>query len=798
MKRKIILFFIGVFTLAILIGVQVFSRGEQNCVEENVEYAGAQSRITRAEIARMVSLLSYSREELKSLERTITYTDTDESKWYDKFINAYEELGFTGEDEKKSNEFRPMAYFTYGDCKELFERIKEQTQNDALETNLFALLEQFMDGKGDDDNILPSQWILLYQVIFSNGYDMELTEDSLYFVESWENSDELSKWQTVTNKGIFYGDGLNFVQYLNSKHTVFVKDNEVLFVGEEVEEETKISNIWILGKEDTKLKVFIEGCTKEFDLVGSIKEDVSGQVGDLFIEKGKITKVSIKPDRIKGRILVTNDNYIEIENYGKKALTEDYCIYRTYGEISMDKNNSLVVGYENAEFVIVGNEICAAIITEPVVAENIRVLIKTSGFSDYYHNSVKLSSDTKYKVSNKDTTKTYKADKVLTINPDSDLFDNGRIRIEPVKEDGNIILKSIKRNGINPSYQGTIEIARDENGLLIVNELSVEQYLYAVVPSEMPTSYGEEALKVQAVCARSYAYKQLLANSLRKYGAHVDDSASYQVYNNVPSNKAAIKAVDATCGETIEYDGEIITAYYFSTSCGYTADAKEVWNGSEELPYFTGESQFIEPTKKVKKKFDDLSDESDFKDFIKQKKYETYDSESPWYRWKVTIEEEKLKKTIDEGLSNRYEANPNLIQTKQKDGTYKSVPIDTVGDIKSIQVEKRQQSGIVTEIIIKGTKNTIKVQSEYNIRFLLAPRYSEISRQDDSKVEGLTMLPSAFLYIEETKDGYQFIGGGYGHGVGMSQNGVKAMSDLGFSYKEIVKHYYKGTDLAKH
>jgi len=796
MKRKIILFFIGIVTLAVLIGVQIFSRGEHdNNIEVSEEYTGAETRITKAEIVRMVTLLNYSRQEIESLDRTITFADTDESKWYDKFINAYSTMGFVGES-TKSNEFHPMAYFTYGDCKELFGLIKDQTKNETLDTKLFALLEQFMDGKKAEDNILPSQWILLYQMIFEDGYGMELAKDSLYFVESWENSEDLSKWQTVTDQGIYYGDGLNFVQYLDTKHKVFVKDNEILYVGEELEEESQISNIWILGKKDTKLSVFIEGCTKEFALAGSIEEDVSGQVGDLFIEKGQITKVSIKPDKIKGRILVTNDNYIEIENYGRKALSDDFCIYRTYGEISMDKSNSLVVGYENAEFVIVGDEICAAIITEPVVAEDIRVLIKTTGFTDYYHDSVKFTANTKFTVSFGDKKKSYKADKVLTIDQNSDWFDSGRILITPAKEDGKVTIKTIKRNGINPSYQGSIEIAKDENGLLIVNELSIEQYLYAVVPSEMPTTYGQEALKVQAVCARSYAYKQLLANSLRNYGAHVDDSASYQVYNNIPTNKDAIKAVDATCGETIEYEGEIITAYYFSTSSGYTANASQVWNGTQEVPYFTGGLQLTNLTTKSEKKLEDLSDELDFKSFMKQNKYETYDSDSPWYRWNVTITAKNLKKTIDAGLSTRYAANPKLIQTRQEDGTFKSLPIDTVGNVKSIQIDKRQQSGIITAVIITGSKNTIKVESEYNIRFLLSPCFSTIERQDGSKIAEQSMLPSAFFYIKETKDSYQFIGGGYGHGVGMSQNGAKTMAELGFTYKEILEHYYNGTNLS--
>ncbi|MFA9463344.1 MAG: SpoIID/LytB domain-containing protein [Velocimicrobium sp.] len=797
MKKKIILFFIGIFTLAVLIGVQIFSRGEQHDIEGMEEYTGAQTRVTRAEIARMVSLLVYSREEVESLNREITYNDTDSTKWYDKYINAYNAMGFIDKEESQSNEFHPMSYFTYGDCKELLQMIMEELKISALQEKLDALMEEFMNKKGEDDTILPSQWIILYQVIFEEGYGMEITEDKLYFAESWENSDKLNKWQTLTDKGVYYGDGLNFLQYLDSKHKVFLKGNEILCVGDEVKEETKIANVWIIGKEDTNLEIFMDGCTKEFSLAGSIEEEISGQVGDLYIEKGQITKVSIKPDKIKGRILVTNDSYIEIENYGRKALSDDFCIYNTYGELSMDKSNSLVVGYENAEFVIVGEKICAAIITQPVVAEDIRVLLKTTGFKDYYQKSVKLTADTKFTVSYGDEKKTYKAGKVLTITEESKWFNHGRIQIKPVTEEGKITIKSIKRNDLNPSYEGTIEIAKDENGLLLVNELSIEHYLYAVIPSEMPTSYGKEALKAQAVCARSYAYKQLLANSLRKYGAHVDDSSSYQVYNNVPSNKKSVNAVNATCQETLDYKGEIITAYYFSTSSGYTADANEVWNGMEALPYFAGGLQIVDLTEKAEKKLGDLSDEKNFKSFINKCTYKTYDSDSPWYRWNVTISGKNLKKTIEASLSTRFLANQNLILRKQKDGSYKSEPIDTIGDVKSIQITKREQSGIVTQIVIKGSKDTIKVVSEYNIRLLLAPCYSVVARHDGSKVDGLGMLPSAYFYIEETKDGYQFIGGGYGHGVGMSQNGAKNMADLGFTYDEILKHYYTGTDLAK-
>jgi stage II sporulation protein D len=313
----------------------------------------------------------------------------------------------------------------------------------------------------------------------------------------------------------------------------------------------------------------------------------------------------------------------------------------------------------------------------------------------------------------------------------------------------------------------------------------------------MPTTYGVEAQKVQAICARSYAYRQLLSNGCAAYGAHVDDSSLYQVYNNIPENDTSMEAVKETKGQILTYEGELITAYYFSTSCGYTANANEVWNSQTQVPYLVGSLQ-----SKDKEKEWDLTKEENFKEFISKDPVDTFDSESAWYRWQTTISLTDLKKTIDANLENRYRANSSLVLTKQEDGSFKSVPISTVGTVKTLSVEKRGTGGIVTELIITGSENTVKILTEYNIRLLLAPTYDTVTRQDNSQVESLSLLPSAFFYLEkETTDGtltgYSFVGGGYGHGVGMSQNGAKAMLDAGYTCEEVLEHYYKGVTIGE-
>lgn len=134
------------------------------------------------------------------------------------------------------------------------------------------------------------------------------------------------------------------------------------------------------------------------------------------------------------------------------------------------------------------------------------------------------------------------------------------------------------------------------------------------------------------------------------------------------------------------------------------------------------------------------------------------------------------------------------------EAVYESLPVSSVGDIVDIFVGTRGTGGIIYELIIQGTEKTIKVQTEYNIRALLSPRKDTVYRQDGTGVDDLSLLPSAFFFIDKNEEGgsltsISIYGGGYGHGVGMSQNGVKSLSDAGKKYEEIIKYFYKGTDI---
>lgn len=753
-----------------------------------------------------------------------------------------------------------LTFLSYlGDFKEELDYLKERDNYFLYEDGLtfidiaidkFGLAEEdiqsglsFPLNNGGNMAMLVSEFLNYYESIIS-AFPEEtapVKEKSLYLLG--ENEKTASSFSVITNEGeynyvntldmgMYYQEGklksltqanenisetdmknaasksFDPGSYIDSKIQVMVKGNQFIYIKGTTEEETTLYNIWVTEGKGNTLTAFLLNINKSFKTQYELSSEITNTVCDVVIKDKKVVKISLKPDVVNGKVLSGSKNFIEVEKYGKIDLDENYKIYKIYGELSMEVTNSILVGYENTDFVVAGGKIVAALIKEPIKAENIRVLIKTNNYTDIFHDKITLTADKDYTVSAGDVIKEHKAGDVVTIKITNKLFKEGRMKIATKSGEGKITVTSLNRSSGNPSYRGSMEIAVEEEKMLLINELPLEEYLYAVIPSEMPTSYGLEALKAQAICARSYAYNQLLSNAYSNYGAHVDDSVSYQVYNNIAENETSILAVKDTYGKVLEYDSKVITAYYFSTSCGHTSSIDQVWAGGNNIDYLTGKIQTVFNivdgeavyASAITPETVNFSKESTFESFLTKPEFTTYDSEFAWYRWKVTISKDDLKKSIDKSLAARYNANPSNIQTLvkgevKKNPVYESKPIDTIGNVKDIIVGKREDSGIISELILVGSKATIKVIAEYNIRVLLAPLNADIIRQDESTVSGLTMLPSAYFVMKKGEDKITFSGGGYGHGVGMSQNGAKAMADSGKDYVTILQHFYNNVDL---
>lgn len=790
---------------------------DEKIVKENV--------ITQAEAYRLLSFLEYDKTAREALRMEIYYADKNMSDWYDGYVNAVWKMGLI----EGNITVSPNEALTFGQGKALIDKLI--TKMPYLQGVYEGLSYDFLMA---DEEMLIDQFLELYKAILDLiPENKRLTKEQVLFILDREVSED-GRDRIVADLGrYYYQDARDYDKFLGQesdrsyvrltgddflyrfKHKgieALTCGNEIIYISKIHQDKIVIPNVWIKQGRGADVDSFINGIHIKLNTQYKLSQEIDSVVGDITLQDGKIIAISVKPDRIQGKVLLSGEDFIELEGYGRIPLEENYRIYKLYGELSMERTNAILVGYDTTDFVVSGGKISAALIRESIKAENIRVLIHTTGFKDIYHERVELGCTSNFVIRVGEDETSYTAKETISLQPGDPMLLSGRVIIEPATEKGKIKLLSIERSDGVPKYRGRIEIAQGEKGLLIVNELPLEEYLYAVIPSEMPTYYGLEPLKVQAVCARSYAYRHLMANSLSGYGAHVDDSVSYQVYNNIEENEDSILAVKDTYGKVVEFEGDIITAYYFSTSCGHTTSVEYVWANGVPTTYLSGrllrveEDESEDVMSEQSKLYSDLTKEDNFRSFMLDQHYDTYDREFSWYRWYVTIDTADIRSNIEEKLAGRYQANPELIKTLvsgkplDKDAVYESRPVETVGKIEDIFVKSRGTGGIVYELIIQGSERTIMVQTEYNIRVLLSPSKDTVYRQDEKEIDNLSLLPSAFFFIDSNmKDGklqsISITGGGYGHGVGMSQNGVKSLSDAGKKYDEIIRYFYKGTDI---
>lgn len=528
-------------------------------------------------------------------------------------------------------------------------------------------------------------------------------------------------------------------------------------------------NAWIVRLSKGEALIYADGSFHRFAAESSAQ--ISEVLADVTVADGRVTHVVVKDDVIEGRVLAVSADSIEIEGYGKLKVAYNAAILKNYGEFKEMDIRDIAVGCTMQKIIVADGEVCAIIMDEPFaaeVADTIRVLIMTDDYGEYYHEKVLISSDLGLTLKYGEKIESYGEEVILSVGETFfDEADSDRIIVSSSDENGRIKLNSVKRRCGNPEYRGRIELVKTTQGIIIINELPIEEYLYSVVSGEMPVSYGTEALKVQAVCARSYAYKQILEGKLSEYGAHVNDSSQYQVYNNAGEYDEAIRAVDETRGQIMTYEGEIVEAYYFSTSCGHTTDAEAVWGGKNP-EYIKG--KLIDGNNSGLL----LDTEERFAEFIKNKNYESYDMDYDWYRWEVEFSKDTINKLL------------------KKAGLY-----DKVGNITGMEVVERKTGGIVSMLKVMGDKGSVLLEKEYTIRQFLSPEGIEIVKNDGSTVKNFIVLPSAYFIIEETDgnsatEGYHIYGGGFGHGAGMSQKGAKKMVDSGFAYDEVLAYFYNG------
>ena len=360
-------------------------------------------------------------------------------------------------------------------------------------------------------------------------------------------------------------------------------------------------------------------------------------------------------------------------------------------------------------------------------------------------------------------------------------------------------------------FRGYMSFKIIENSKLIsINYVELENYLYGVVPNEISASWSRESLKAQAVAARTYAVSCL--KPYASYGYDMEDNQNSQVYRGFISEKESTnKAVDETKGEMIYSNDKLIQAFYHSTSGGSTENSENVW--SAELPYLVG----VE---------DEYSNRSN----------------SPYNVWQKSYDKKEIIKILnDEGKNVKELYSIEISKVSKNNRVMECIFLTDNGEIVLKKENARIVLGLMSSWFTVENGNIFYFTNEYthDNKYELEEKEVEnnipsrggildsITEKDEEKdeeilntanklssgsitgknvitssgtkkntKEKIAVISSKGVSVLDTNSSrYSFEGRGWGHGIGMSQYGAKQMAEEGFTYDEILQHYYTGVTI---
>lgn len=371
---------------------------------------------------------------------------------------------------------------------------------------------------------------------------------------------------------------------------------------------------------------------------------------------------------------------------------------------------------------------------------------------------------------------------VATINGVSYTSTSGFLLDEVTRgEQHDVTIGSIQKAGGTSApvtYRGSFEITPGKTAPNLFNTLDMEDYLKGVVPGEMPASWHKEALKAQAVAARSYAYAQL------KNTSFLQMTVASQVYGGKSKEQAtSTAAVNETAGVYATYQNEPISAYFHSSSGGNTENSENVW--SRDVPYIRS---VADP-------------------------YDRHTS-NPHYGWNTKVAtstvSSRFKLTNEQVVSLRVTQRTNAGSVQQMEAT---VYNPTTGQKRILQTRPsfvssadafRSFFGVSLKSIafdVKGNAN-VKIKradgSEQTVDHIAGYALQTTSGQTTIATGNASIrTENETMYYPTAPTEFTFTGNGSGHRLGMSQWGARSMAEKGFTYDQILKYYYKGIEVKK-
>jgi len=293
-------------------------------------------------------------------------------------------------------------------------------------------------------------------------------------------------------------------------------------------------------------------------------------------------------------------------------------------------------------------------------------------------------------------------------------------------------------------YRGRLQLLVGGSAVRAINHVPLEAYLPSVVGSEMPASWPQAALRAQAVAARTYALRQ------RKPAAPFDVSAtvSSQVYKGVDAETPSTRdAVASTRGQVLRYGSSLANAVFHSSAGGSTENSGDLW--SQQLPYLVSVPDF--------------------------------DQHSPVHAWEQRLEPEQLQKAFGEiGGAQRIE----VLATTGSGRVRQARVIGPAGTLVLTGAQLRSRLGLKSTLVRFEVLAPELAALPPSLP-ALPPLSSQPQPSDPEAAPPVQVPPPSLLAI----------GRGYGHGVGMSQWGAHGLAQRGQSYDQILRHYYRGTEL---
>ena len=369
---------------------------------------------------------------------------------------------------------------------------------------------------------------------------------------------------------------------------------------------------------------------------------------------------------------------------------------------------------------------------------------------------------------------------------------SGPIKITPVGSTKIMVMF----NGQKYRYRGDIEIDIDKEHrkLNVINIIGIEEYLYGVLKKEISPRWPKEALKAQAVAARTFAIFNV--NKYIDKGYNICASTNSQAYGGVNhEDPLTNKAVDETRGVIMTYKGKPINAVYHSDSGGYTEDSENVWGSF--LPYLRSvESKFEEKVSPPHHTWSYSINEKDLTEKLQKQGYAV----------NSVVSIEAVNKSEAGRISELVFITDNNEVISMKANNFRGlIGADlirsTLFDIKVIGKEINIAKDTENKKEIEGkkeqresTKEILEQKKDWTIKELLELMKTNKEEREKEKEVKVT---EAEIVKSNTPLTFIFSGSGNGHGVGMSQWGAYGMALQGSGYQDILKYYYQGINITK-